>query len=182
MVAYTTFPGYPSCNDLPSLGVPRQQNLLAADSLTAKTARCSALWAETRCFVFMRASLRRRRLSHLDLFSQSCWCRRRPQLGDQHQDFVEHLSRYRDLGPHDPADADPAWLGQCLQARRDIHRSIVRRADVVLPPFRGSGTAPTLGAGSSSRTWNTPRAVSTERNRLHRGKNGRSSTAGRESL
>ena len=33
-----------------------------------------------------------------DLISRSRWCRRRPKLGDQHQDFLEHLSRHRDLG------------------------------------------------------------------------------------
>jgi hypothetical protein len=38
--------------DLPSLGVPRQRNSIAANSLKAKTARCPPRWAETRCFVF----------------------------------------------------------------------------------------------------------------------------------
>jgi hypothetical protein len=28
----------------------------------------------------------------------SCWCGRGPQPGDQRQDFLEHLPRYRDLG------------------------------------------------------------------------------------
>jgi hypothetical protein len=51
--------------DLPSLGVPRQRNSIAADSLKAKTARCPPRWAETRCFVFIKAYLCRRRLWHL---------------------------------------------------------------------------------------------------------------------
>jgi len=30
--------------------------------------------------------------------ASSCWCRRRPQPGNEHQNIREHLSRHRDLG------------------------------------------------------------------------------------
>src|SRR6516165_4324197 len=40
--------------DLPSLGVPRQRNSIAADSLAAKTAKCWPRWAETRCLCSSR--------------------------------------------------------------------------------------------------------------------------------
>src|SRR6266446_7703254 len=33
-----------------------------------------------------------------DFIFRSRWCGRRPKLGDQHQDFLKHLSRHRDLG------------------------------------------------------------------------------------
>src|ERR1700738_4269543 len=78
--------------DLPSLGVPRQRNSIAADSLKAKTARCPSRWAETRCFVLIKAYLCRRRLWHLTS-SPGHVGAGRPKLGDQHQDFLEHLSR-----------------------------------------------------------------------------------------
>jgi hypothetical protein len=48
--------------------------------------------------VFIKAYLCRRRLSHLTS-SPGTLVRAAPaQLGDQHQDFLEHLSRHRDLG------------------------------------------------------------------------------------
>jgi hypothetical protein len=84
--------------DLPPLGVPRQRNSIAADSLTAKTARCSApLGRNSLLCVHQGAPLPSSAVAS-DLISRSRWCGRRPQLGDQHQDLLEHLSRHRDLG------------------------------------------------------------------------------------
>ena len=51
--------------DLPSLGVARQRNSIAADSLKAKTARCPPRWAETAALCSSRRTLCRRRLSDL---------------------------------------------------------------------------------------------------------------------
>jgi hypothetical protein len=45
---------------------------------------------------FIRAHLYLRRRFHLTFASR--WCGRRPQPGDQRQDFLKHLSRHRDLG------------------------------------------------------------------------------------
>ena len=70
--------------DLPSLGVPRQRNSIAADSLTAKTARCSApLGRNSLLCVHQGAPLPSSAVAS-DLISRSRWCGRRPQLGDQH--------------------------------------------------------------------------------------------------
>src|SRR6516162_3668227 len=64
----------------------------------------------------------------------SCWCRRRPQPGDQRQDFPEHLLWHRDLGhlegdvaavaDHLGADLDQllAQAGQRPRLRRLWHR------------------------------------------------------------
>ena len=61
-----TFPGYRSCWSRSSvLEVPRQRNSIAADSLTAKTARCSAPLGRNSLFYVDQAYLCRRRLSHL---------------------------------------------------------------------------------------------------------------------
>jgi len=54
--------------------------------------------AETLYFARIETSLRRRRLSHHLTQRPSHrrrWC---PQPGDKRQDFLEHLSRHRDLG------------------------------------------------------------------------------------
>ena len=94
-----TFPGYRSCGSRSSvLGVPRQRNSIAADSLTAKTARCSApLGRNSLLYVDQGVPLPSSAVAS-DLISRSRWCGRCPKLGDQHQGFLEPLSRHRDLG------------------------------------------------------------------------------------
>jgi hypothetical protein len=115
-------------------GVPRQRNSIAADSLTAKTARCSApLGRNSLLCVHEGVPLPSSAVAS-DLISRSRWCGRHPQLGDQHQDFLGHLSRHRDLGhlkgrvaavAHDlGADLDQlvAQAGQRPRLRRLRHR------------------------------------------------------------
>jgi hypothetical protein len=82
----------------PSLGVSRQRNSIAADSLTAKTARCAAPLGRKSLLGVHRGVPLPSSAVASDHISWSRLCRRRPQLGDQHQDFLEHLSRHRDLG------------------------------------------------------------------------------------
>jgi len=84
--------------DLPSLGGAAATKFIAADSLTAKTTRCSApLGRNSLLCVHQGVPLPSSAVAS-DLISRSRWCGRRPQLGDQHQDFLEHLPRHRDLG------------------------------------------------------------------------------------
>src|SRR5216683_6074352 len=141
--------------DLPSLGGPRQRNSIAADPLTAKTARCSApLGRNSLLCVHQGVPLPSSAVAS-DLISRSRWCGRRPQLDDQHQDFLEHLSRPRDLGhlkgrvaavAHDlGADLDQllAQAGQRPRLRRLRHRPLRRRAGVASSPvdLRATSTA-----------------------------------------
>src|SRR6266446_10236727 len=69
--------------DLPSLAGPRQRNSIAADSLTAKTARCSApLGRNSLLCVHQGVPLPSSAVAS-DLISWSRWCGRRPQSGDR---------------------------------------------------------------------------------------------------
>ena len=124
--------------DLPSLGVPRQRNSIGADSLTAKTARCAApLGRNSLLCVDQGVPLPSSAVAS-DLISWSRWCGRRTQLGDQHQDLLEHLSRHRDVGhpkgrvvavAHDLGADFDQFLTQASQRprfRRLGHRARVR--------------------------------------------------------
>ena len=92
----------------------------------AKTARCSAPLGRNRCFVFIKAYPLPSSAVRSDLISRSRWCGQRPQLGDRHQDFLEHLSRHRDRrawpGIPTPRPPAPDTLGG--QQQRSI-RSIL---------------------------------------------------------
>src|SRR6266851_1794004 len=103
--------------------------------LAAKSSSCSPRCAEPRCFALIEAYLcRRHPLSHLPRSPRSCGCGRRPEPGDQQQDFLEHLPRHRDLGHLEDgiapvaddlgADLDQllAQAGQRPRLRRLRHR------------------------------------------------------------
>jgi hypothetical protein len=97
--AEPTFPGYRSCWSRSSVpGGSAATNSIAADSLKAKTGKMPApLGRNSLLCVHQGVPLPSSAVAS-DLISRSRWCRRRPKLGDQHQDFLEHLSRHRDLG------------------------------------------------------------------------------------
>jgi hypothetical protein len=52
--------------------------------------------AATHCFAFIEGAASSRGSAPLDP-KPSCWGGRRPQLGDRHQDFFEHLPPHADL-------------------------------------------------------------------------------------
>ena len=79
------------------LGFLGNNNRRAAALLTTKVAERFRRGAETPCSGFIGPHFRRRHLSHRTPGS-SCRCRRGPQSGDQHKDFLERLSLHRDLG------------------------------------------------------------------------------------
>jgi hypothetical protein len=69
-----------------------------------------------------------------DLISRSRWCRRRPKLGDQHQDFLEHRSRHRS------------------SSGGEFHPSALTKPDVRLSPHPASTFQPTVGYQSVTDT------------------------------
>ena len=105
--------------------------------VTAKTARCSApLGRNSLLYVDQGVPLPSSAVAS-DLISRSRWCGRRPKLGDQHQGFLEPLSRHRDLGHLEGRVAavahDIGAIGRhCCGCRRG---SAMGRTS----PFRGAG-------------------------------------------
>jgi len=79
--------------------------------------------AETLCFARIETLLRRRRLSHHLTQRPSHrrrWC---PQPGDKRQDFLEHLSRHRDLSHLEgnvAAMADPTFAPILISFSRSL--------------------------------------------------------------